>query len=188
METKRLKNIAILILLLLNGFLLALLGYQELQAVQASRTAKEELEALFTTEELTLSFDSGVMEQSLSPLTLTRQMETEGRIAAFILGEVVPSESQGGGIHGYQTELGAVQFRAGGGFDTVWIDRYVGLTEVMLEHPRICGFCYTQLTDIEQEQNGLYKYDRSRKFSDMVYDRIKEANLQMSYFEKHPKG
>ena len=126
METKRLKNIAILILLLLNGFLLALLGYQEFQAIQASRTAKEEMEALFATEELTLSFDSGVMEQSLSPLTLTRQTETEGRIAAFILGEVVPSESQGGGIHGYQTELGAVQFRAGGGFDTVWIDRYVG--------------------------------------------------------------
>ena len=26
------------------------------------------------------------------------------------------------------------------------------------------GFCYTQLTDIEQEQNGVYCYDRSAKF------------------------
>lgn len=126
METKKLKNIAILILLMLNVFLLALLGYQELQAMQASRTAKEELEKLFATEELALSMETGVMERSLSLLTIARQTETESRIAAFLLGEAVPSEGQGGGIYGYQTELGMVQFRAGGGFDTVWVDRYVG--------------------------------------------------------------
>ena len=42
-------------------------------------------------------------------------------------------------------------------------ERYSGLTSVLLEHPRICGFCYTQLTDVEQEQNGLYNYDRTAK-------------------------
>ena len=26
------------------------------------------------------------------------------------------------------------------------------------------GYCYTQLTDVEQEQNGLYTYDRRPKF------------------------
>ena len=26
------------------------------------------------------------------------------------------------------------------------------------------GFCYTQLTDVEQEQNGVYYYDRSVKY------------------------
>ena len=25
------------------------------------------------------------------------------------------------------------------------------------------GFCYTQLTDVEQEQNGVYYYDRTPK-------------------------
>ena len=30
--------------------------------------------------------------------------------------------------------------------------------------PMIGGFCYTQLTDVEQEQNGLYYYDRTPKF------------------------
>ena len=29
--------------------------------------------------------------------------------------------------------------------------------------PQIAGFCYTQLTDVEQEQNGVYCYDRSLK-------------------------
>ncbi|NLZ63079.1 MAG: beta-glucuronidase [Lentisphaerae bacterium] len=35
--------------------------------------------------------------------------------------------------------------------------------QVLLQEPRIAGFCYTQLTDIEQEQNGIYNYDRTPK-------------------------
>lgn len=62
--------------------------------------------------------------------------------------------------------------------------RYVGLTTVLMEHPRVCGFCYTQLTDIEQEQNGLYAYDRSKKFSESVYDAIREVNRKKAAIEK----
>ena len=35
--------------------------------------------------------------------------------------------------------------------------------EVLLADPTVTGYCYTQLTDVEQEQNGLYNYDRSLK-------------------------
>lgn len=42
--------------------------------------------------------------------------------------------------------------------------RLEGLVDAVLAHDHICGFCYTQLTDIEQEQNGVYNYDRSAKF------------------------
>lgn len=42
--------------------------------------------------------------------------------------------------------------------------RLEALTDVILSMPHICGFCYTQLTDIEQEQNGIYNYDRTEKF------------------------
>lgn len=63
-------------------------------------------------------------------------------------------------------------------------ERYEGLTSVLLENRRVCGFCYTQLTDIEQEQNGLYKYDRSRKFSDEIYERIRKANTSEAAIEK----
>jgi len=38
------------------------------------------------------------------------------------------------------------------------------LTQVLLEHPHISGFTYTQLTDVEQEVNGVYTYDRKPKF------------------------
>lgn len=30
--------------------------------------------------------------------------------------------------------------------------------------PHLSGWCYTQLTDVEQEQNGIYNYDRTPKF------------------------
>ena len=38
------------------------------------------------------------------------------------------------------------------------------LVETVMSHQHICGWCYTQLTDVEQEKNGIYFYDRSTKF------------------------
>ena len=64
-----------------------------------------------------------------------------------------------------------------------FITRYEGLTDVLLSHPRVCGFCYTQITDVEQEQNGIYYYDRSRKFSDEVYARIRAVNMKTAAIE-----
>ena len=42
--------------------------------------------------------------------------------------------------------------------------RYQGTIDAMLDNPNLFGFCYTQLTDIEQERNGLFFYDRKPKF------------------------
>lgn len=41
--------------------------------------------------------------------------------------------------------------------------RIEGLTGVLTDHPQIAGFCYTQLTDVEQEKNGLYLDTREPK-------------------------
>ena len=65
-----------------------------------------------------------------------------------------------------------------------YISRYEGLTQVLLENKRICGFCYTQLTDIEQERNGIYNYDRSPKFPPEVYARIRKANTAPAAIEE----
>ena len=37
----------------------------------------------------------------------------------------------------------------------------------MLDNPKIIGFCYTQLTDIEQEQNGFFHYESRAPKVDM---------------------
>lgn len=50
-------------------------------------------------------------------------------------------------------------------------NRFRGLTEALLNNPKIFALCYTQLYDIEQEQNGLYTYSRKPKFTDMTFFR-----------------
>ncbi len=44
------------------------------------------------------------------------------------------------------------------------LERYRGLTAAILKIPAFAGYCYTQLTDVEQEVNGLLTYDRKPKF------------------------
>ncbi len=46
-----------------------------------------------------------------------------------------------------------------------FLERLEGLTNALLDNSKMFGFCYTQLTDVEQEKNGLYTYDRQAKFS-----------------------
>lgn len=41
--------------------------------------------------------------------------------------------------------------------------RFAALTGVLLKDPHMFGYCYTQLTDVFQEQNGIYRFDRSAK-------------------------
>ncbi|MBO5655982.1 MAG: beta-glucuronidase, partial [Rikenellaceae bacterium] len=52
--------------------------------------------------------------------------------------------------------------------------RLKGQVEAIVSNPNICGFCYTQLTDVEQEQNGIYFYDRSEKFDMKIIKEIFE--------------
>jgi beta-galactosidase/beta-glucuronidase len=42
--------------------------------------------------------------------------------------------------------------------------RFEGLITALLGNPSMFGYCYTQLTDVFQEQNGIYAFDRSDKF------------------------
>ncbi|BCM91259.1 beta-glucuronidase [Abditibacteriota bacterium] len=42
--------------------------------------------------------------------------------------------------------------------------RFEGLCDVLLDNPDMFGYCYTQLTDVFQEENGIYSFDRSEKF------------------------
>jgi hypothetical protein len=53
------------------------------------------------------------------------------------------------------------------------LDRMRGLYEAVARMPKIIGICYTQLTDVEQEVNGLMTYDRRLKFD---VDQIRSIN------------
>jgi hypothetical protein len=64
-----------------------------------------------------------------------------------------------------------------------FLARYKGLTDVLLDNPNCFGFCYTQLTDVEQEQNGVYYYDRRPKYDP---DRLKQINARPAAYETQP--
>jgi beta-galactosidase/beta-glucuronidase len=53
-----------------------------------------------------------------------------------------------------------------------FLARYQGLVDALLDNPKVCALCYTQLTDVEQEVNGLYTYDRKPKFDVKVLHAI----------------
>lgn len=59
--------------------------------------------------------------------------------------------------------------------------RYDGLTTALIDCPKMIGFCYTQLTDVEQELNGIFRYDRTRKFDSEILYKI---NTKKAAIEK----
>lgn len=75
--------------------------------------------------------------------------------------------SEYGGI-GWSIQSGGWGYGNAPKTEEEFIARFRGLTDVLLDHPRIFGLCYTQLTDVEQEQNGLYTYNRTPKFDPAV--------------------
>ncbi len=60
-------------------------------------------------------------------------------------------------------------------------DRFERLYAVLLDDVNMFGYCYTQLTDIYQEQNGIYGFDRALKF-DMA--RIRAAQQRPAAIER----
>ena len=63
-------------------------------------------------------------------------------------------------------------------------DRFTSFIKILMNNPRICGFCYTQLYDVETEQNGIYYYSRERKFDNDRMERLKKALDGKSKYEE----
>lgn len=64
----------------------------------------------------------------------------------------------------------------GYGKDPQTLDEYYKRLEeqvnVILSLDHITGFCYTQIVDVELEKNGIYTYDREKKFDMQRIKRI----------------
>lgn len=61
--------------------------------------------------------------------------------------------------------------------------RFAGLVDAQLDNPNFFGYCYTQLTDIEQEKNGVFYYDRSPKFDAA---KLHAIQTRTAAYEKDP--
>lgn len=82
------------------------------------------------------------------------------------------------------SEYGGIKWDVNSNMENAWgygnapkteeefIERFRGLTEALMQNPYITGLCYTQLTDVEQETNGLYTYQREPKFDPKLFYEI----------------
>jgi beta-galactosidase/beta-glucuronidase len=59
--------------------------------------------------------------------------------------------------------------------------RFQAVCDTLLDNPRMFGYCYTQLTDISPELNGIYTYDRRAKFDAA---RLKAIQSKQAAIEK----
>lgn len=79
----------------------------------------------------------------------------DGKVPFFV--------SEYGGIR-WSNDENAWGYGKGPKTEEEFLSRLKGLTDALLDNSRMFALCYTQLTDIEQEQNGLYTYSRKPKF------------------------
>ncbi|MEU4289996.1 sugar-binding domain-containing protein [Kribbella sp. NPDC026596] len=59
--------------------------------------------------------------------------------------------------------------------------RFAGLVDALLDNPLMFGYCYTQLTDVFQEENGIYRFDRSNKLD---VPRVQAVQTRQAAYEK----
>lgn len=115
MEWRRLKNLVILILLLVNGFLLVLVTSRYREDRRYRRSALEHtLEVL---ADRGIQVDAGALSDAsgLAPVSVERDLAREERLAQALLGKgAVQVENQGGGLYLYQGGNGELSVRAGG--------------------------------------------------------------------------
>lgn len=63
--------------------------------------------------------------------------------------------------------------------DEDFIDRYYKVISALLESPIVQGFVYTQITDVEQEINGLLTYAREPKVDLSIIRSINEGSFDL---------
>lgn len=119
-------------------------------------------------------------------------LERYGKLTMDTLYPPMPEAVYDGRQPTQASEYGGVAYVAGGGgwgyrtssSEEAFVGDYVAMTQLLLDCEKVCGFCYTQLYDVEQEQNGLYTYDRRPKVSAEGMRRIAECNRGIAAIER----
>ena len=95
------------------------------------------------------------------------------------------------GLPIFCSEYGGISFNVGDGAwgyvnesnEDDFVSHYISDTTAIMQSDCM-GMCYTQLTDVEQEQNGLVTYAREHKFSEEARRKIRECNMQKAKIEE----
>lgn len=122
MEWPKVKNIIILVLLLVNGFLLLLVGARRGEAVQYEQAALYQAAEVLESRGIEVDLSAVTGAEGLKPLNVERDVERESRMAGALLGEAVDGDDRGGGLYLYRGGLGELSLRLGGELSAVLED------------------------------------------------------------------
>ena len=122
MEWHRMKTIIIVILLVINGFLLVLVGTRRSESLRYEQSALEHAARVLETHGIDVEEKAVVSTAMQSPCASERSSVREEDVAAALLGQAVESSDLGGGLYSYTADSGTVSFRTGGEIATVLTD------------------------------------------------------------------
>lgn len=114
MEWRKLKNIMILILLVVNGFLLVLVWSRREESVSYQRAALERTARVLNQKGIDVYLDAAAPADGLPPLTVERDLDRELQLAQGLLGQDIHADNRGGGLYLYHSGEGELAVRAGG--------------------------------------------------------------------------
>ena len=99
LDRYRLKNIIIIILLLVNGFLLGMLSMRQTSVNDSHRQTAEQLVELFAADGMSLQAEVIPAKATPAGQSLVRDMDREREVAAFFLCKHPIRADQGGEIY-----------------------------------------------------------------------------------------
>lgn len=119
MDRYLLKNIIIIILVLVNGFLAGSLVGRHTESVRIRQETEAQLVSLFAADGMELNPD--ILSQDAPPalLSLSWDLHREETAAAFLLGDRLTLREQSGSSSTYVSPVGVARFRSNGAFDIV---------------------------------------------------------------------
>lgn len=168
MSWSKLKTIIIYILLLLNLFLLGLVGMNRLRARRYQNAALTEAAAVLARNNIQVRWEELPREMKLSPAVAARDLQKEEELVRTFLGEDVKASASGGGLYVYegQSVAGTASFRSNGEF-TITCDAPRGRNATPREIMERLGVDTARAREEEgsataqQELNGVPVYGSS---------------------------
>lgn len=163
MSWSKLKTIMIYILLLLNLFLLGLVGMNRLRAQRYQTAALTEAAAVLTCNNIQVKREDLPTEMKLPAAVAVRDLEKEEQLVRAFLGENIRASASGGGLYVYEGEAGTASFRGNGEFTITYnspSDRDITPQEMMERMDLEIGRTWERegLAAAEQSLNGVPVY------------------------------
>ena len=117
MDGSRLRNYFIALLLLLNAFMLVIVGAEQAESISNELAVERDLKEIYEKNGIILEDFSIIDNRRLCSYRLSRDIEKEQAVVRTILGENADGKEESGNIMHYESPKGSALFRGTGDFE-----------------------------------------------------------------------